>query len=78
MRLSAEIGADVSLSTILELPSILSPDGARLAFVAGGSDQKQRIYVRALDQLQATELSGTENARDPFFSPDGQSSGLLL
>lgn len=77
MRLSAEIGADASLSTIFGASAILSPDGARLAFVAGGSDQKQRIYVRALDQLQATALSGTENARDPFFSPDGQSLGFF-
>ena len=49
----------------------------RLALVATGSDQKQRIYVRPLDQLQATALSGTENARDPFFSPDGQWIGFF-
>jgi serine/threonine protein kinase len=73
MRLSAEIGADTNLSTSTTGPSvILSPDGTRLAFVAGGADQKRRIYVRSLDQSQATVLSGTENAGDPFFSPDGQ------
>jgi serine/threonine-protein kinase len=48
-----------------------------LALVAGGSDQKRRIYVRSLDQLQATALSGTENAIDPFFSPDGQWIGFF-
>ena len=28
--------------------------------------------MRRLDQLQATPLPGTEGARNPFFSPDGQ------
>ncbi len=37
----------------------------------------QRIYVRSLDQLQATALSDTESARDPFFSPDGQWIGFF-
>jgi len=72
MRLIAEIGADASLYTAFGPSAILSPDGTRLAFLASGADQKRRIYVRSLDQLQATALSGTENATDPFFSPDGQ------
>jgi Tol biopolymer transport system component len=77
VRLSAEIGVDASLYTIYGPAAILSPDGTRLAFVAAGFDQKRRIYVRSLDQLQATVLSGTENARDPFFSPDGQWIGFF-
>ncbi len=72
MRLSAEIGVDATLATGYGPSAILSPDGTRLAFVARSSDQKSRIYVRLLEQLQASALSGTENARDPFFSPDGQ------
>jgi len=77
MRLSAEIGADASPVTGFGPSAILSPDGSRLAFVALGSDQKRRIYVRSLDQLQATVLSGTENARNHFFSPDGQWLGFF-
>jgi serine/threonine-protein kinase len=77
MRLSAEIGADASLYTEYGASTILSPDGTRLVFVAAGSDQKRRIYVRSTDQLQATALPGTENARDPFFSPDGQWIGFF-
>jgi len=77
MRLSAEIGADASLYTAFGPAAILSLDGTRLALVAAGSDQKQRLYVRSLDLLQATALSGTENARDPFFSPDGQWIGFF-
>src|SRR5207249_4202020 len=35
----------------------------------GGSS---RLYVRRLDQLQARPLSGSDDASNPFFSPDGQ------
>ena len=72
VHLTAEIGADASLYAGVGSSAILSPDSTRLALVATAADQKRRIYVRSLDQLQATSLSGTENARDPFFSPDSQ------
>jgi eukaryotic-like serine/threonine-protein kinase len=77
LHLSTEIGADVTLFTDAGPSAILSPDGTRLAFLGTGSDQKRRIYVRPLDKLQGTALSGTENARDPFFSPDGQWLGFF-
>jgi Tol biopolymer transport system component len=77
MRLNAEIGADASLYTFVGSSAVFSPDGTRLALLARDSDQKQRIYVRSLDQLQATALPGTENALDPFFSPDGQWLGFF-
>ena len=32
----------------------------------------RKLYIRALEQFEATALSGTEGARDPFFSPDGR------
>jgi len=76
IHLSAEIGAEASLVTAGS-SVILSPDGTRLAVVGIGADQRRRIYVRSLDQLQATALSGTENADNPFFSPDGQWIGFF-
>jgi Tol biopolymer transport system component len=77
MRLSADVGADASLYADFGPAAILSPDGTRLVLVAAGSDQKRRIYVRPLDQLQATVLPDTEGARDPFFSPDSQWLGFF-
>jgi Tol biopolymer transport system component len=77
MRLTAEIGADVKLYPTYGPSAIISPDGNRLAFLATGADLKRRIYLRSLDQTQAAVLSGTENARNPFFSPDGQSLGFF-
>jgi len=77
MRLTAEIGADASLNTVLGASAILSPDGTRLVFVASDRDQKRRLYVRRLDELQASLLPETENSLDPFFSPDGEWIGFF-
>jgi eukaryotic-like serine/threonine-protein kinase len=77
MTFSADLGTDARLYTGFGASTILSSDGTRLAFVATGPDEKRRAYVRSLDQLQATPLSGTENASDLFFSPDGQWLGFF-
>ena len=77
VRLSAEIGADARIDIGHGPSLVLSPDGAKLAFVASGSDQMRHIYVRLLDELRATALSGTEDAEEPFFSPDGQWLGFF-
>jgi hypothetical protein len=45
----------------------LSPDGRRLAFVAGG-----RIHVRPFDSSDVRVLQGTEGSGTPFWSPDGR------
>ncbi|HUR36999.1 MAG TPA: protein kinase [Terriglobales bacterium] len=71
VRLSVEIGADASLDFNTTGSEALSPDGKRLAFV-GRTTGSRQLYVRSLDQLKATAVAGTEGARDPFFSPDGE------
>jgi Tol biopolymer transport system component len=57
----------------------LSPDGRRVAFVAGtvagtadNVTSPRKIYVRSLDQWDAVPIPGTEGAQNPVFSPDGQ------
>jgi serine/threonine-protein kinase len=52
-----------------------SPDGRSLVFSAERESHVQ-LYVRRLDQLEATAIPGTEGASSPFFSPDGQSLGF--
>ncbi len=52
---------------------VLSPDGER--FVYTGPDRQ--LLVRELGQLQARILPGTEAARAPFFSPDGEWVGFF-
>jgi len=75
VRLSVELGADASLATAglgMGTAAILSPDGSVLAFVAQETvGERPQLYVRPLESLQASPLSGTENAHNPFFSPDG-------
>lgn len=55
----------------------LSPDGKTLVFGAiwGGVPQ---LYVRAMNQLSATPLSGTSGGSSPFFSPNGQWLGFWV
>jgi serine/threonine-protein kinase len=52
-----------------------SPDGRALVF-GGARAGTEQLYMRRLDQLQATPLAGTEGAVAPFFSPDGQWVGF--
>jgi len=52
---------------------VISPDGQRLAFVASDESGTTRLWVRALDSLDAQPLEGTEGASDPFWSPDSKS-----
>ena len=52
-----------------------SPDGRALAFTAEREGRVQ-LYIRRLDQLDATPIAGTEGASTPFFAPDGQSLGF--
>src|SRR5262245_52892084 len=47
----------------------LSPDGSRLAFVAGKRGEPSRIWIRPLDSVDARALQGTEGASFPFWSP---------
>ena len=54
----------------------LSPDGSHLAYVATGDAGKQRLYLRPLDETEASPMPGTEDAYNPFFSPDGQWIGF--
>jgi eukaryotic-like serine/threonine-protein kinase len=55
----------------LDMPAVaMSADGRLIAFVGG--DAVRRLYVRAIDELTARAVPGTEGASSPFFSPDGR------
>ena len=54
-----------------------SPDGTRLVYVANRGGKRQ-LYLRRMDRLDATPISGTEDSHSPFFSPDGQSVGFIV
>ena len=57
-------------------PLAISPDGARIVYVALRSGVR-RLFVRNLADRDVKPLEGTEGARAPFFSPDGQWIGFF-
>src|SRR5262249_16022358 len=66
---------DVSLpDPVGGLTSInISPDGTRLDYASG---TPVKLFTRRLDQLNATELPGTQGAAGLFFSPDERCVGF--
>jgi eukaryotic-like serine/threonine-protein kinase len=52
----------------------LSPDGNHLVYIA--ATEPRQLYLRSSDGFGAKAIPGTENARNPFFSPDGQWIGF--
>jgi serine/threonine-protein kinase len=56
----------------------LSPDGARLVYVGSDDGMTDQLLMRTRDELTAVPLPGTEDARAPFFSPDGSQVGFLI
>ena len=40
----------------------VSPDGRRLAFLSGGADGRNQVWIRSLDSLESRPLAGTEGA----------------
>ena len=78
LRIAMEVGANVSVLMQGSGSVVLSPDGTRMAFVGTtGAGNNQLLYVRRLDQLQATPLAGTDGGFGPFFSPDGEWIGYF-
>jgi Tol biopolymer transport system component len=54
----------------------VSPDGRAIAMVLL-KDGKQQIWVRALDAPEPTPLPGSDNAAEPFWSPDSRFIGFI-
>ena len=73
----AELVAPAGYELRPEASQALSPDGARLAFVASNARGATAIWLRPLDALEASRVAGTEGGAGPFWSPDGNSLGFF-
>ena len=65
---SVDRAVDVSLA--------VSPSGTGFVYV-GTSNGVRRLFLRSWNALEAEPLQGTEEARLPFFSPDGTWVGFF-
>src|SRR5262249_36949466 len=67
-----------ALNTTVNIPEFaLSPDGHALVFSAAVPGTKPMLWVRSMEQVGAKELAGTEDAQDPFWSPDNRLIGFF-
>ncbi|NIL99646.1 MAG: protein kinase [Acidobacteria bacterium] len=49
----------------------ISQDAAAVVFSGIDANGQSALYLRALDSEEIVKLEGTDNAENPFFSPDG-------
>jgi serine/threonine protein kinase len=56
----------------------ISPDGTRLAYVAGQPGGTSSLWLRPLDGSTGQALSGTDGASGPFWSPDSRFIGFTV
>ena len=71
VRLPFVTPADASLTEVTSV--IVSPDGRRLLFSARSPDGRRRLWLRPLDSMDVTPLPDTDDAIEPFWSPDSAS-----
>jgi len=65
-------------NTTLNIPSFaISPDGHDLVFSAQVPEGRPMLWLRSLNRVDAQQLAGTENAQDPFWSPDSRWIGFF-
>jgi Tol biopolymer transport system component len=63
--------------TSLDSAPVVAPEGRRIAYTA--KDAKGvRLYVRALESLEAEAIAGSEGAIAPFWSPDGRTLAYFV
>jgi serine/threonine-protein kinase len=78
---TVELPAEAPLVTLeipgaSENPLAVAPDGRQIVYAAPSVNGTQ-LYARAVSDLTPRPLPGTEGARFPFFSPDGQWVGFF-
>ena len=68
---------ELTAATVPTPQFAVSPDGRSIAFVAGLSSLESTLWVRSLEDVEARALAGTEDASEPFWSPDSRWIGFF-
>jgi serine/threonine-protein kinase len=71
IRYQLPLALEVGLGNDFGLNMALSPDGTRLVY-ASATDGVPKLWLLERHRLEPTGLAGTEQAHQPFFSPDGR------
>jgi Tol biopolymer transport system component len=58
-------------------PPVISPNGTFVAFTATGKDGKSKLWVRALNSVEARALPDTDGSTFPFWSADSNALGFF-
>ncbi len=66
-----------SRATIPAPEFAVSPNGRHLVYVASAREGTAALWLQPLDKLAASLLPNTEDASNPFWSPDGNSIGFF-
>jgi Tol biopolymer transport system component len=72
MRLTFTPPPELAFNDTQPDAAVISPDGQKVAFTADSAG-KRMLYVRNLDSSEVKLLPGSENALEPFWSPDSRS-----
>ncbi|NNF06339.1 MAG: hypothetical protein HKN21_06235, partial [Candidatus Eisenbacteria bacterium] len=54
-----------------------SPDGTQLAYAAVNANDVRSLWIKNMSDAESHQLSGTNNAINPFWSPDGNHLGFF-
>jgi serine/threonine-protein kinase len=75
-RLALTLPSGATINAGFATKLAISPDGRWLVFSANEGETR-RLFKRWLGRFDATPIPGTENGRQPFFSPDGRWVGFI-
>jgi Tol biopolymer transport system component len=62
---------------VMNVSFVAAAADGRFVVYEGQVDGELRLFIRRLDAMESRALSGTEGARGPFISPDGEWIGFI-
>jgi eukaryotic-like serine/threonine-protein kinase len=71
-----QFAVDAPVGHALTGVPVPSPDGTRLLLHVRSSSGETSLWIRAIESASLQRIPGTENAGQPFWSPDGESVGF--